>query len=148
MVAKRNQSLNEILVETRHYWIEGLRITLGMMLLFRGLYFAGNVTEIYQRIDETFFVSGFVTSHYVITVHIVGGILIMIGLMTRLAIIFQIPVFLAAVFFVAGRDVMVGLDTNLEFALLALVLLVVFFFYGAGKWSVDHHLMRKKEAVA
>jgi putative oxidoreductase len=145
MIDVNKYSINDTLVETRHYWIELLRIFLGALLLFRGVYFALNIGDIYTRVDEVFFVSGFVTSHYVITVHIVGGILIMIGLLTRLAIVFQIPVFIGAIFFLAGKDILFGLDTNLEFAILVLGLLIVFFFYGAGKWSVDHTLMRKKE---
>lgn len=146
MAVLQYQSMNEFLVETRHYWIEALRVFIGAMILYRGLYFTVNVTEIYPRIDESFFVSAFVSSHYVITVHIVGGILIMIGLLTRLAIVFQLPIFFAAVFFVAGKDIMIGLDSNFEYALLNLVILTVFLFYGAGKWSVDHKLMRRKEA--
>ena len=143
MLNVKNHSINEILVETRHYWIEILRISLGALLLFRGIWYAINVGDIYPKIDEVFFVSGFVTSHYLITVHIVGGILIMIGLLTRLAIIFQLPIFIGAIFFLAGKDLLFGLDTNLEFAIQTLGLLVVFFFYGSGKWSVDHLLMRK-----
>lgn len=143
MLVSKYNSMNEMLVETRHYWIEALRIFLGALILFRGVWFAMNVGEVYNRVDEVFFVSGFVTSHYVITVHIVGGILIMIGLLTRLAILFQLPIFIGAVFFLSGKDILFGLDTNLEFAILTLGLLVVFFFYGAGKWSVDHRLMRK-----
>lgn len=133
------------MVETRHYWIELLRIMLGALLLFRGIWFAMNVGDIYTKVDEIFFVSGFVTSHYVITVHIVGGILIIIGLLTRLAILFQIPIFIGAIFFLSGKDVLFGLDTNMEFAIQTLGLLIVFFFYGAGKWSVDQLLMRKSE---
>jgi len=145
MLVSKYNSMNEMLVETRHYWIEVLRIFLGALILFRGVWFAMNVSEVYTRVDEVFFVSGFVTSHYVITVHIVGGILIMIGLLTRLAILFQLPIFIGAIFFLSGKDVLFGLDTNLEFAILTLGLLVVFFFYGAGKWSVDHRLMRKSD---
>ena len=143
MDALKNTSLNDMIVETRHYWIELLRIFIGSMILFRGLYFTGHVTEIYQRVDEVFFVSGFVTSHYVITAHIVGGVLIMIGLLTRLAIFFQFPIFIGAIF-LSGKDVLFGLDTNLEFAILNLGLLIVFFFYGGGKWSIDHYVFRKR----
>jgi len=145
MVNLNKYSINDMLIETRHYWIELLRIFLGALLLFRGLYYTLNVGDIYTRVDEVFFVSGFVTSHYVITIHIVGGILIMIGLLTRIAILFQLPVFIGAIFFLAGKDILFGLDTNMEFAILVLGLLIVFLFYGAGKWSVDHHLMRKKD---
>lgn len=145
MIDFKNLTITERMVETRHYWIELLRIMLGALLLFRGIWFAMNVGDIYTKVDEIFFVSGFVTSHYVITVHIVGGILIIIGLLTRLAILFQIPIFIGAIFFLSGKDVLFGLDTNMEFAIQTLGLLIVFFFYGAGKWSVDHLLMRKSE---
>lgn len=145
MMDTKNMSITERMVETRHYWIELLRIMLGLLLLFRGIWFAMNVSEIYTKVDEIFFISGFVTSHYVITVHIVGGILIIIGLLTRLAIIVQIPIFIGAIFFLSGKDVLYGLDTNMEFSIQTLGLLIVFFFYGTGKWSIDHILMRKKE---
>lgn len=138
-------SPNELMVQYRHYWIEGLRMVLGALLLYRGYYFVENLSEIYGLIEETLAISAFIVAHYVVAAHLVGGILLILGLLTRLAALVQIPILIGAVFFVQGMGVL-GPATELEYALLILILLIVFFFYGGGKWSVDHHLLRRKQA--
>ncbi|MEX0646638.1 MAG: DoxX family protein [Balneolaceae bacterium] len=133
------------MVETRHYWIEFLRIFLGGLLFYKGFYFVENISVVYEMIEQNMQIPAFVLAHYVVAVHLVGGLMLMFGVLTRIATAIQIPVLVGAVFFVHGREAFLGEGTNLEFALLVLVLLVVYFFYGAGKWSVDHWIIRRKE---
>ncbi|MEX0772202.1 MAG: DoxX family protein [Balneolales bacterium] len=138
-------SLNDLMVEYRHYWIEALRIFLGALLFYRGYYFVENIAEIYELIEETIAISAFIVAHYVVAAHLVGGILLIFGLLTRLATAIQIPILTGAVFFVHGMGIF-GPATEQEYALLVLVLLIVFFFYGGGKWSIDHHLLRRNKS--
>lgn len=131
-------------VEHRHYAIECLRIFLGGLLFFKGYYFIENISEIYALIEENMQISSFIVSHYVATAHLVGGLLLAFGLLTRLAIIVQLPILLGAVFFIHEGDILLITATELEYSIVILVLLLVFLIYGGGKWSVDHHIIRKK----
>lgn len=139
-------STDRVLVESRHYWIEGLRIFLGGLLFYKGFYFVEHISEIYAMIELNMQISAFIVAHYVVAAHLVGGLMLMFGMLTRIAAAIQIPILVGAVLFVHGRNAVLGMGTELEYALLVLVLLVVFFFYGAGKWSVDHWVIRKKES--
>ena len=54
-------------------------------------------------IGESMQISPFVVAHYVVVAHLLGGFLIAIGLLTRVAVVSQIPVLLGAVFIVNAR---------------------------------------------
>lgn len=90
--------------------------------------------------------SPFVLSHYVVGAHLVGGVMLIFGLLTRIATAVQIPVLVGALFYVHGREVILGSESSFEYAFLILVLLIVLFFYGGGKLSIVHKIMRKKQA--
>src|SRR6266542_4975058 len=85
-------------------------------------------------------------AHYVIPVHLVGGLLLALGLLTRLAALSQIPILAGAVFYIWLPNVLFFEQRqNLEFSALVLFLLALIFVYGAGRFSVDH-LLTKKES--
>lgn len=65
--------------------------------------------------------------------------------MVILYVAVQLYVLLGAVFFVHLRDIFMVTASELEYSLLVLVLLIVFFVYGGGKWSADHQIIRRKE---
>ena len=145
MQITRNITIDQVRVETRHYWIEALRIFLGGLLFYKGFYFVENISEIYAMIEQSMNISAFILAHYVVAAHLVGGLMLMFGVLTRIATAIQIPVLLGAVLFVHGREAVMGTGTGVEYALMVLILLVVFFFYGSGKWSVDHWIIRRKD---
>lgn len=136
---------NNFLVDTRHYWIEFLRIVLGGLLFAKGYYFVENLSEIYDLIEANLPVSPFIAAHYVVAAHLVGGLMLIFGLLTRIATAIQIPVLVGALAFVHAREAVLGPQESFEYALLILILLLVFFFYGGGKWSADHFIIRKKQ---
>lgn len=136
------------LVKNRHYAIEVLRIFLGGLLFIKGYLFIEDISEIYALIEDNFQISSFIIAHYVAMAHLVGGIMLLFGLFTRLAALVQLPVLIGAVFFIHARDAFMITATEQEYALVVLVLLIVFFIYGGGKWSVDHKVIRKKKDAA
>ena len=147
MVAANISSFNQSIVEYRHCWIEALRIFLGLLLIYKGCYFIHNLEPIYQYIEETVRLSAFVISHYVVFAHIGGGAMMVFGILTRIAVFAQIPiVVIGAIYFSGEGGTFFGPTVELEYSLLMLVLLIVYFFYGAGKWSVDHYILRRKQA--
>lgn len=148
------------MIDSKHFtlmgWMEGyryicieiLRMFLGALIFYKGYYFVENISEIYAMIEQTMQISAYIVAHYVVVAHLVGGILLITGLLTRLAAFIQIPVLLGAVIFVHRGEFLMGSGTDLEYALLVLVLLTVFFFYGGGRLSLDYWLLRRKEKAA
>lgn len=146
MAAAGERSLNELIVEHRHYGIEGLRIFLGALLFYKGCYFVECLDVIYPVIEQAMPVSAFVVAHYVVFAHLAGGAMMVFGILTRIAVFAQIPVIvIGAVYFSGQGGTFFGPTTELEYSLLILVLLLVFLFYGAGKCSVDHYILRKRQ---
>jgi len=137
-----DNSVTRWLVKNRHYSIEILRIFLGVLLCHKGYLFIDNISEFYSLIEENLAINSFVVAHYVVAAHFFGGIMLILGLITRLAVLIQIPVLIGAVFFVHTRDILLVTASELEYSILILVLLIVFLFYGGGKWSLDHQIIR------
>src|SRR5579862_1203024 len=72
---------------------------------------------------------------YVTYVHLLGGILIFLGLYTRLWALLQLPIVLGAVFFV--NIVSPYFDSELWLSILVLALLFLFALIGSGPLSLD-----------
>lgn len=124
-------------------WIDFLRVVLGLFILYKGILFISNTGELMDLMknkDLQFFNLGL--AHYVAFAHLVGGFLIAVGLVTRFAILFQIPILLVAVFFVNIDSGFLSVSNNLEFelSLIVLILLLVFLIFGSGKFSLDNYM--------
>ena len=116
------------------------RITLGLILLLKGAIFLRNVEYIDSlllhsrfRLGESFWV------YYIGFAHLLGGIFIIIGLLTRVAVLTQVPVLAGAVFFINPHE---GAYMNGEFLLSLFVLCLLFYFLakGPGEFSIDAYL--------
>jgi uncharacterized membrane protein YphA (DoxX/SURF4 family) len=78
--------------------------------------------------------------HYIVFSHLVGGFFIAIGLLTRYAVVFQLPILIGAIFLVHLRDGLTFLNSDLWVAIIVLILLIVFLIVGSGKYSYDEKL--------
>jgi uncharacterized membrane protein YphA (DoxX/SURF4 family) len=128
--------------------IDLIRIYLGIALFAKGLYFLSHQEALNKLLEgsETTAFAQAAVAHYVIPAHLVGGLLLALGLLTRLAALSQIPILLGAVFYVwLPKVVFVEQRQNFEFSALVLFLLALIFVYGAGRLSVDY-LLTKKES--
>ena len=76
--------------------------------------------------------------YYVTFVHMVGGTLIALGIMTRFSAIMQIPVVFGAVFFINVLES--PFNTDLASSVAALILLVLFAIIGSGRWSIENYI--------
>jgi putative oxidoreductase len=79
-------------------------------------------------------------AHYVVAAHLVGGLLLALGLTTRLAALVQVPVLMGAVFLVHWREGLATAGQSLELSMLVLFLLLLFSVFGAGRLSVDRFI--------
>jgi putative oxidoreductase len=132
--------------DTHHpQWIDFVRIILGLFILYKGILFISDtqgLLAIMKNAELQFVNLGL--AHYVAFSHLVGGILIALGLVTRFAILFQIPILLGAVFLVNIQQGFIAVSNNTEFGIsvAVLLLLIMFLLYGSGKFSVDNWMRR------
>jgi len=121
-----------------------MRIYLGVGLMVRGALFISHpdvLIEFLKR-SHSWFVP-LAISQYVVAAHLCGGILLALGLGTRLAAAVQIPPLLGAVLFVHMGEGLLTAGQSLEFAALVLAMLVAFSVFGAGHLSLDAWLAKR-----
>jgi len=122
--------------------IDVLRIALGIFLLLKGVAFMENTADlkgIIESQDTIDFSSGVLVGlvYYVTFAHMVGGIMIALGILTRFSSIIQIPIVLGAVF--VNDQLLSPINTQLWFSIVALILLVIFMIIGSGPLSLDRY---------
>src|SRR5665647_2775816 len=115
----------------RHHpkWLDIIRITLGIFLCYKGIDFLRNMgtlmglMPVKVEFDSFMFI---VFGHYVVFAHIVGGILLTLGLFTRFACLIQIPVLLVAVILINIKGDMMRPYSELFLTIIVLFLLIYF----------------------
>jgi uncharacterized membrane protein YphA (DoxX/SURF4 family) len=129
----------EIWGEQHHpKWMDILRMALGIALFVKGYFFIRNTDTLMQIMENSRFPWVSLTlAHYVAFAHLVGGFMIFIGLLTRIAILFQLPVIIGAIVFVNSERGFFSEGSELMYSIIILVLLIVFLVLGSGPWSVD-----------
>lgn len=122
--------------------IDLLRMALGIFLFMKGIFFITNIqylADLISPIDKIG--GGMFLIHYIAPAHMVGGIMIFFGLLTRWAIIAQLPVLIAAVIINFMGEMH---SQNLFLALITLAICIFFLFYGSGKHSADYYFKMQK----
>jgi putative oxidoreductase len=125
----------------RHHpkWMDIIRIALGVFLCYKGIDFLGHMSDLVsvmytQTSTAPFFY--LLAGHYAAAAHILGGIFLTLGVMTRIACIIQIPVLLGAIFFISTNQEMLRPYSELALTVIILLLLIYFLIAGNGPWSV------------
>src|SRR5690606_16988809 len=120
-------------------WLDILRIILGIILFAKGVRFIADRDTVADLVRQTNFqLSIWSAVHYVVFAHLVGGVFILLGFQTRLAVLFQLPILIGAVFFVNITQGFSFLNSELWLSLLVLLLLLIFLVVGSGKYSLDN----------
>jgi putative oxidoreductase len=124
----------------QNVFMDGLRMLLGLVLVIKGIQFGLHPHDVKVLVSQTpFSFMSFMILHYIIMVHLAGGVMIMLGVATRIAIIFQLPVLIGAILFV-HRSAMFSFYSEHGLAIGILALLLVFLFYGSGRLSYDEFM--------
>lgn len=116
--------------------VDLVRVALGIFLFMKGIFFITNIQYLQELISPIDKIGGgMFLLHYIAPAHMVGGIMIIFGLLTRWAILAQLPILIGAVLvnFMGQMH-----SDNLLVALLTLGVCVAFLFYGSGKHSADY----------
>jgi len=124
--------------------LDVIRIYLGVGLMVRGALFIGRPEVLldFLKKSHSWFLP-LAASQYVVAAHLCGGILLALGLGTRLAAAAQIPPLLGAVLFVHLGEGLLTAGQSLEFAALVLAMLASFSVFGAGRLSLDAWIAKR-----
>jgi len=130
----------------RHHprWLDAVRICLGIFLFWMGIMFIQNRDALIALINESpiLATASVWIGHYIVFAHLAGGLLIALGLLTRVAVIANIPVLLGAVFFVHSPTGLFEVYPQLGLSILVLFLLILFLVEGSGPFSIDAYMRR------
>ncbi len=130
-------------------WLDVVRIVLGLIIFSKGIALISD-TGRQQELLLNNSIFGFsemmssVAIHLVAFAHLVGGILITIGLVTRFAAVIQIPILICAILFVNISHGFSALNSELWLSIIVLFLLILFWVIGSGPISVDHQIRKKR----
>ena len=136
------KSLNKWANKHSYYPLDLLRIALGIFLFYKGVYFMSNLPlllDLYEPVKPV--LGDMLLVHYIAPAHFVGGVLNIFGLLTRWAILAQLPILIGAVLinFIGEMHV-----TNLLLSTTVLLICIFFLFFGSGKHSMDKYLKMQK----
>ena len=124
--------------------IEAVRIYLGIAMFFKGIEVIEHGAELMKGPGLSKLPFDVVAlTHAVAAVHLVGGMLLAIGMLTRAAAIAQLPVVAGAIIFAHRYEGLFTPSHGLELAMLVLFLLGVVALQGGGRLSVDRWLERE-----
>lgn len=139
------KSLNKWANAHTYLPLDLLRMALGVFLFMKGVYFFSNpqyLVDLLSPIDRFDKIGGgMFLIHYLAPAHLIGGILIFFGLLTRWAIFAQLPILICAIIinFMGYLH-----EQNLLVAILTLLLCLFFAVYGSGKNSADYYFKMEK----
>lgn len=139
------RSIGERLERLGNIAFELLRIYLGVGLFARGVLFISNSSAFIDLIgsSSSAWLTSVVLIHYVALSHLVGGVMIAVGLFTRVAALAQLPILVGAVFIVHLQGGLLAATQSLEFSALVLFLLILLVLWGSGRLSVDRHIVER-----
>ena len=120
-------------------WLDIIRIVLGIFLCYKGIDFLRNMSTINGPLSTKTSFGSFsiiLLSHYVVFAHILGGLLMVVGVLTRFACLIQIPIMLGAIIFINTADDVFKPYSELFLSILILLILCYFLIVGNGPWEL------------
>jgi putative oxidoreductase len=132
------QQINRWSLAHHPRWLVVLRVVLGICLFFKGIFFLANTSTLEELVRGSLVANRADWMVIFITwSHLLGGFLIIIGLLTRWAVLLQIPILMGAIIFInTQRDAFGAFE--LPFAFIILLLLILFLIEGGGPISLDN----------
>ena len=130
------------LSSNREFAYSAIRIYLGVALLVRGLILLSDPSVItnLSGAEKVYWWYA-----YIIGAHILGGLLLTVGLFTRLSAAIQLPILIGAVVFIHLEEGLMTVGQSLELSVLVLFLLSIYLLFGSGQFAVDKYLIRRDQ---
>ena len=124
--------------DTHHpQWLDAVRILLGAFLCYKGVDFLMNMGTMLDLLNNRMSFGSFTSmlmSNYIAFAHILGGVLLVLGVLTRFACLIQIPILVGALMFV--RTDLYRPFSAVILPIVVLLLLILFLIVGNGKWQL------------
>ena len=125
----------------RHHprWMDIIRIALGIFLVYKGIDFLYNMSDLVSLMSIKTSFGSFayiLIGHIIVFAHILGGIFLVLGVLTRFACLIQIPILLGAIFLINMPGDAMKPYSELWISIVVLLLLVYFLIAGNGPLSV------------
>ena len=120
-------------------WLDIIRIVLGIFLCYKGIDFLRNMSTITGPLSTKTSFGSFsiiLLSHYVVFAHLLGGLLMVVGVLTRFACLLQIPIMLGAIIFINAAGDVFKPYSELFLSVLILLILCYFLIVGNGPWAI------------
>lgn len=127
-------------------WVDIIRMALGIFLCYRGYEFLQNMGHMQELMSSTMSFSHFalvLIGHYIVFAHLLGGFMLAIGLLTRVACLVQIPILLGAIIFINTSGTIMQPYSELVVSIIVLLLLVYFLVAGNGPLSFEKFIDRE-----
>ncbi len=124
-------------------WVVIVRIVLGICLIYKGIDFIQHKDQLINFFESSNSLKNFVWMIGMLPwIHIIGGVMILIGFFTRFMSLTQLPIIIGAIVFVNLQEGVKAGQSELPFSFLILVLLIVFFVEGGGYMSLDNYVRK------
>ncbi|UEG49930.1 DoxX family protein [Ferruginibacter lapsinanis] len=132
---------------TTHHprWLVFLRVILGLCLFAKGVAFLSDSLQLQQLIEGSSLQNYPWLPQFITWANLLGGALIVMGLFTRISCLVQIPILIGAIVFIHFKRGMYAVDTDLNFTIVILLLLLVFLVEGGGRISLDNYFETNKK---
>jgi uncharacterized membrane protein YphA (DoxX/SURF4 family) len=123
------------------------RVILGLTLFIKGVSFIRNKVLIETLISKNAILEKLTFLNLLIPfIHILGGFFILIGIYTRIAILIQIPIIIAAIIFLFD-SVGNSYFNEIAFAVTILIMLVIYLKFGDGFYSWKNLINKEKDIL-
>jgi putative oxidoreductase len=129
-------------------WLVIIRIGLGLFLMAKGINFMRDST----MLDRILYGNAALANndiHWVPIIitwaNLLGGLMILIGLWTRMVALLQLPILIGAIIFINVQKGGFAPESELGLAILTLLLVMLFLVEGSGPLSLDTYFERNKE---
>ena len=128
--------------DTHHpKWVDFIRIALGIFLFYKGIDFLRNMGDMVGLMQNNKMLFGsfklIILGHYVVSAHLIGGFLLIIGLFTRFACLIQIPILIGAIIFINFSGDTWRPYSEIFISIIVLLLLIFFLVVGNGPISFN-----------
>ena len=132
------------------YAFDIVRMLAGVVIFAKGVFFIMNMDTLVKIMEQNHIGFGIHQglAQYIGLAHLAGGLMLTMGLITRLAAAVQIPILLGAVLLVHLREGFFSTGADLEFVVMLLIIHVILAVVGGGPLSGDAKLEQSRKTGA